>query len=193
MTKDYKVDVRVKNNLLYKAMVEEGYETAADLSRASGVTQSSIGNALNLKLSLHTRWGHIREAWIKLSKTLRRLPEDLVPKQHHYEALENNRASMEMDFGDVSYLIEKSPEQKLLESSVPDRIDEMLDTLTPTEKEVVEAVFGLNGKKDHTGEEISQIYGFSRTRSSQIARKALRKLKHKSRGARELLDALSAN
>jgi hypothetical protein len=47
--KDFNVTFKVRNNKLLSLMRMFGYETAADLSRASGVQQVDIGLYLNLK------------------------------------------------------------------------------------------------------------------------------------------------
>ena len=48
--KDYRVEVKVKNNYLFKLMQSYGLSNAAELSRASGLAQTAIGKVLNLKV-----------------------------------------------------------------------------------------------------------------------------------------------
>ena len=46
---DYELTLKIRNAPLLNVMREMGYNTAAELSRASGITQVTIGEMLNLK------------------------------------------------------------------------------------------------------------------------------------------------
>jgi RNA polymerase primary sigma factor len=57
--------------------------------------------------------------------------------------------------------------------------DEALSTLTPREERIVRMRFGLDRSgKEHTLEEIGQVFGVTRERIRQIESKALKKLRH---------------
>ena len=62
-----------------------------------------------------------------------------------------------------------------------DTIRKVLNSLTEREWKVISMRFGLNGYAESTLEEISQEFGVSRSRISQIEAKALRKLRHPNR------------
>lgn len=47
--KEYRLELKVKNGLLWRAMKDFGHDTVAELSRASGVNQHSLGEYMNLK------------------------------------------------------------------------------------------------------------------------------------------------
>ena len=55
--KDYRVEVKVKNNYLFNLMQSYGLSNGAELSRASGLDQTSIGRVLNLKAPAFTKKG----------------------------------------------------------------------------------------------------------------------------------------
>jgi RNA polymerase primary sigma factor len=74
-------------------------------------------------------------------------------------------------------------------SLLRERIESVLDQLTPREREVVRARYGLEGGRVLTLEELGEKYGVSRERIRQIEGLAMRKLQHPKR-ARELLDFL---
>lgn len=59
-----------------------------------------------------------------------------------------------------------------------------LSTLTPREERVLRMRFGIGMSTDHTLEEVGQTFNVTRERIRQIEAKALRKLKHPSRGRR---------
>jgi len=72
-------------------------------------------------------------------------------------------------------------------SLLRERIEIVLDQLTPREREVVRARYGLEGGRVLTLEELGEKFGVSRERIRQIEGLAMRKLQHPKR-ARELLD-----
>jgi RNA polymerase primary sigma factor len=58
-----------------------------------------------------------------------------------------------------------------------------LSSLTERERQVLELRFGLVDGRDHTLEEVSQLFNVTRERIRQIESKALRKLRHPSRSS----------
>ena len=70
-----------------------------------------------------------------------------------------------------------------------EQIDEVLSTLTPREKRVLQLRFGLEDKRSRTLEEVGKEFNVTRERIRQIEAKALRKLRHPSR-SRKLKDYL---
>ena len=70
-----------------------------------------------------------------------------------------------------------------------EQISEVLSTLTPREKRVLELRFGLGDGRARTLEEVGQVFGVTRERIRQIEAKALRKLRHPSR-SKKLKDYL---
>ena len=62
-----------------------------------------------------------------------------------------------------------------------EQLDEILDTLTPRERKVLELRFGLIDGTPRTLEEVGKEFDVTRERIRQIEAKALRKLKHPSR------------
>lgn len=68
-------------------------------------------------------------------------------------------------------------------------IEEVLETLSPREAEVLKMRFGLLGEKPATLEEVGKRFGVTRERIRQIEAKAIRRLKHPAR-RRKLRDYL---
>ena len=63
-----------------------------------------------------------------------------------------------------------------------EQLNTVLDTLTDREKRVIEERFGLKDGKPKTLEEVGKMFSVTRERIRQIEAKALRKLRHPSRG-----------
>ena len=60
-------------------------------------------------------------------------------------------------------------------------MDEVLDTLTDREENVLRLRFGLDDGKMRTLEDVGKVFNVTRERIRQIEAKALRKLRHPSR------------
>ena len=71
-----------------------------------------------------------------------------------------------------------------------EQLDEVLDTLTPREKKVLELRFGMTDGRTRTLEEVGKEFNVTRERIRQIEAKALRKLRHPSR-SKKLKDFLN--
>jgi RNA polymerase primary sigma factor len=74
-----------------------------------------------------------------------------------------------------------SPDKELLMDSLRKEIDRALNTLTRREADIIRLFFGVNGKHEHTLEEIGEEFNLSRERIRQIKEKAIRRLKHTTR------------
>ncbi|MFC2058831.1 RNA polymerase sigma factor RpoD [Chloroflexota bacterium] len=70
-----------------------------------------------------------------------------------------------------------------------DQVDEVLKTLTPRERRVLQLRFGLEDGRSRTLEEVGREFGVTRERIRQIEAKALRKLRHPTR-SKKLKDYL---
>ena len=75
-----------------------------------------------------------------------------------------------------------TPETGLLYDSLRKEIDRSISTLTQREADVLRYYFGLNGEHALTSEEIGEKFDLTRERVRQIKEKAVRRLKHTSRG-----------
>lgn len=88
---------------------------------------------------------------------------------------------------DISNL---TPEEYAINEVLKDEINDVLNTLTEREEQVLKLRFGLEDGTCRTLEEVGNIFGVTRERIRQIEAKALRKLRHPSR-SRKLKDYMS--
>ncbi len=77
------------------------------------------------------------------------------------------------------------PDEGLMAESLKKELQENLSMLTPREREVLSAYYGLNGQKPLTLEEIGELFGLTRERVRQVKERAIRRLR-KSRSRNEL-------
>jgi RNA polymerase primary sigma factor len=77
----------------------------------------------------------------------------------------------------------KSPYDLVAEQFLKEITSKQLSTLTQREERVLRMRFGIGMTSDHTLEEVGEQFGVTRERIRQIEAKALRKLKHPTRGS----------
>ena len=82
-----------------------------------------------------------------------------------------------------------SPSDAASLTMLRNEVEDILDTLTPRERRVLQLRFGLIDGHQRTLEEVGRRFGVTRERIRQIEAKALRKLRHPSR-SRKLRDYL---
>lgn len=71
-----------------------------------------------------------------------------------------------------------TPFQSLFNNMLKDKIEEVLDTLTPREARILKLRFGFESGHAYTLEEVGGKFGLTRERIRQIERKALSRLRH---------------
>jgi RNA polymerase primary sigma factor len=100
----------------------------------------------------------------------------------------------EDDDSDLSAFIEDSaaptPPQTAQNNILREKIDELLEKLTPREASILRLRFGLLNGQQYTLEEVGEKYGLTRERIRQIEGQALRRLRHPLH-SRQLRDFLS--
>jgi RNA polymerase primary sigma factor len=82
-----------------------------------------------------------------------------------------------------------SPMEATYKLMLRDKIDEVLNTLSPREARILRLRFGLESGRVYTLEEVGEKFGLTRERIRQIEGKALRQLRHPHK-ARQLKDFL---
>ena len=184
--KDYNITVTVRNNYLLTKMRELGIWTAADLWRATGVPQSTLGHYLGLLLPARMKNGEFRPAVNRLADFFRCLPEDLFPPQHLDASLPKNRGEFAVDLVDVQWLL-AGPErlalpadERIAEKNVATAISEALNNLTERQMRVIQLRYGFDGGGERTYSEIGKVIGVTRERVRQIELQALRRLRARS-------------
>ena len=108
-----------------------------------------------------------------------------------WQPLSLERPVGEDDDSEFGHFIENdslpSPSQSTFDKMLHEKIDVLLDTLTPREARILRLRFGLLNGRSHTLEEVGEKFGLTRERIRQIEGKALRRLRHPRR-SRHLRD-----
>ncbi|MFC7372547.1 RNA polymerase sigma factor RpoD [Fictibacillus iocasae] len=77
-----------------------------------------------------------------------------------------------------------APSEAAAYELLKEQLEDVLDTLTDREENVLRLRFGLDDGRTRTLEEVGKVFGVTRERIRQIEAKALRKLRHPSRSKR---------
>ena len=190
---DYRVELKVKNNNILRKIEEAGYKTVGEFCRLNNRPswQSQIGSYVNLKETPLNAAGDFYPHVYEMSDILNCSPEDLFTQTQLQTALETNKRTIQVNEAEMEFMLNHAPEPLLLEDKIhadrlPEKIDEILKTLTPREEKIISLRFGLDGVPPQTLEEVGHLFGVTRERIRRIEVKALRKMRHPER-SKELL------
>lgn len=119
---------------------------------------------------------------------------DMTPeKVREIQKIAQEPVSLETPIGeeDDSHLGDFIPDDDALAPAdaaayelLKEQLEDVLDTLTEREENVLRLRFGLDDGRTRTLEEVGKVFGVTRERIRQIEAKALRKLRHPSRSKR---------
>ena len=177
---DYRVEIKVRNARIYRAMKAAGYETVAQVCKAFNLHPTAVGKLLNMKVAPTLRNGEWREEVVVLCSGLGKMPAELFSEEQMV-AWGKTTGVVDLDIKQVGNLLAgDTPDSLLANKEMQGLLDNALESLTPQENSVLRRRFGIDGE-EMTFEAIAVADGLSRTRIAQIEGKGLRKLRHPSR------------
>src|SRR3989344_5409369 len=203
LLEDLRLEMKIKNNILWKK-IHEKFPSVAALCRANeglGMYPTQVGKLLAFKTSpfYYRRVGkektYVRE-YRKLCLVLEQAlnyPAEILFPEELCQKFVGTQTSKAIQLNSFSAL--PSPEkQKILFLPAPDnvshelelsemkeKIEDVLNTLTKREKEIVKLRYGIPDGVIYTAEELFKIFKVSRSRIFQIETKAIWKLQQSSR------------
>ena len=183
--KEFRLKVSVRNNLLLSAIEAQGYASVAEFERACGLGMGRINNLVAMREAPISTFGEFSKNAKLVMEVLGAAPTDLWTEQQLTIKLKTNSGERAIDANLVQHLLEQqdrtdylpSPEDSLLAAETSAIVNEVLGTLKPREKDVLQQRF----EKDLTLEEVGNHHGVSKERIRGIEAKALRKLRDPTR------------
>ena len=176
MTADYSIKVTVRNARILRRMKELGIKTVTELSRRSGVCQSTLGLLINMrKPPLKNLSGLWTEPALALSAALRTDPEELWTESQRTMKLSTNTQEISISEDELRQLMSSDRPERLLGQR--QGLMRALDTIKPRDRECIERYY----LHDEAMEDIAQDLGVGRSRVSNIIRRGLRQLQHPDR------------
>jgi hypothetical protein len=205
-TKDFRVTVKVRNNLLLSRMESLGIPTMSALARVAGVHPTEVHEVAAMRTGFIKPNGQWRKAVRKIADALCCRPEDIIPEAARSEPMKQREASFTMNAEDGRALGLSLRNLALPPSADRDRreteelVEMLLESLSPRERRVLRSRFGFDEEKTLgelgaefglTGERVRLIEGEALNR---LGRPTMAKLINKLSGTnshRELLGSLS--
>lgn len=185
---EYRAEVRVKNNLLLRAIEDSGFSSVREFCDKYELNYNGVIALIGMRQpAIAKRDGDYRGIVKKIAMLLGVMPEDIVPARAMAGAQKTvvvREFTEEQLDGFLS--APPSPEAIVDQQDRERVISQVLDTLAPRERDILKKRFGLEGEEEHTLEELANVHHVGRERIRQIEARALRKCRHPSR-----LDLLS--
>ena len=187
---EYRIDLKVRNNLILSAIELAGYKNVAQFCKAANLSHSNVGCLINFKTSPLSSTGDLTPTAQGICDFLGLLPEELWTKEQLAFVLPTNKSHFDMSHKAMVEMFARHTGE-LLEAPAPDAgleeedrhrvVAEVLDSLTPREAKVLRLRFGIDTQNDLTLEEVGATFDVCRERIRQIETKAVRKLKRAER------------
>jgi RNA polymerase sigma factor (sigma-70 family) len=179
----YRVEVKIRNGVLFKLMEGAGIKTVQELSRLAGTHPGNAGKLANLLISPLRADGRPRVFAKKIAGVFGVSPEDLCPAEMLLAPLQKNKSSVDVSHEELARYLPGAEDPASLEDQLemarlPMKTQDLLAArLTQREQKVINQRYGLNGEDELTLGEIGEQQDVSRERIRQIEQKALRKLR----------------
>lgn len=185
--KDYALQIKIKNNYLLQMMKRRDIFTAVELSRQTGLTQSTLGKLLGLQMAAYGSSGKLIPSVIRLCEFFDCLPEDIFPEQHLQESLPINKVLIEANAEDLiplsMRLASQDPLDLLIQEEEEERttamITEAVAGLRLKDRVILKHRFGLGRDSPATVKEVGERLAFSRERVRMIEARGLRLLRRR--------------
>ena len=179
--KEFRLKVSVRNNLLLSAIEAQGYTSVAEFERACGLGMGRINNLVAMRDAPILQSGEFSQNAKLVMEVLGAAPTDLWTEQQLTIKLKTNSGERAIDADIVQHLLEQkdrtdylpSPEDSLLAAETAAIVEQVLGTLKPREKDILQQRF----VNDSTLQEVGNHHGLSKERIRAIESKALRKLR----------------
>mgnify|MGYP003651682882 FL=1 len=182
---DYRVNVKVRNARLLRAIEGAGYVSGAKFAKASGISYSTLIKYLNLALSPLGRNDNYTDQAMKLCEFLNKGPDDLWSIEQ-LTPLKTNKAEREVAANQVRFIMHQrdsstsDPELLIEQREDIGMLNAMIETLSPREQEILRLRHGIDCA-EHTLSQAAELFGVSKERVRQIEAKAMRKMRHPDR------------
>lgn len=171
---EFRVDIKVRNNLLLSLIENAGFKSVREFSETSGIPRAKIDEFLNLKSSPLNNDGTFCKAAQLLMDYFGVLPEDIWSPEQMTMELENNKSHINMQSTEVKALLLRSAGHQLEQETPEDaynlkmiqgQVQEIINNkLTPRMIHVIKRKLEgatereIGSELNVTGDRIRQIY-----------------------------------
>lgn len=166
---DYVIHAKLKNGNLLRAILAVS-PNVAQFCKEHGLSQSAVGDFINLKNPALLESGGWKESALRLADILGVLPDELFVEEQQTVRLETNQAYIEISRQQALSCVTglEKIEQQIDVNRV---VDKLMANSTPREKIVIDCRY----TQDMTLDETAKRIGVSTARVRQIEANALRR------------------
>lgn len=180
--KDYRAELKIKNNRLLKRIEELGFASVRAFCTAFGLNYSLTINLICMSKPAHRSNGAPSRTVSELAAALSCNVEDLFNDRQWSANFKTTKTTLEVDdpflsLDECTNLSLPSPHEDL---EMRDLVARGLQGLTDREKYVLASLYGLDGP-EQTLDDVGEVLRVTKERVRQIEAKAFRKIKHPSR------------
>lgn len=179
--KDFRLEIKVRNNRILKAIQDSGYESIPEFAKYSKVSYNRILDYISFKLSpINKKTGLWCKTALRLAEDLGVIPEEIFP---YTTVLKNNTTITELDKEDIIPFLSGvrnhyTQIEDITKKELKQKLSDSLTKLTPRQVQILTLRFGLDGEEEKTLEQTAEIIGLNnRERVRQIEHQAFRKIK----------------
>lgn len=168
--KDYRVNLKVRNNKILTAIEKVGGVTGQKWCTENNISYCTLNNLINMSISPINSHGDIIPTVEKLMIVTNSMLSDLFSEDQIYNPIEDNKFEFTSTLEQICSISQPNEElQKLIDNS--------LSQLSPRQALVLKARYGIDGEAK-TLDRIASEQGVTKERICQIEANALRILRH---------------
>lgn len=172
---DYEVTIKVRNGRIKAAMRKAGYESVAELCRATDNRETEVGKIVNMKISpIDSRTGMWRKVVFDISSALHCEPEDLFTERQMQGFNNTEMCRIVSEEQALAIGAEGGAEGTILCKEVVSHLEENFNTRNV---DIFKSRFGLNGDPEMTLVEIGEKHDLTKESIRRIESMMLRYLK----------------
>jgi len=187
MTKPVRLEMRVRNNVLWHAIFDH-YSSVAEFARLRNVDHCLVGGLLNLTMSpFRKRDGGYYKFAIDVANAAG-VPLEILYPENLYGGISMPKVAVEMNLPELPigrealYLPAPDDATDLTTNNeFREALSRAMDGLSEREQSIIRARYGLDTGAEMTLREMGSAQGVGHERIRQIEARALRKLRHPSR------------
>jgi len=177
---EYRIKISVRNNLIMSAIEKAGYTSIQRFCRDKDISASGVTALIALKTPPIMRCGSFSSIASQLMAELCMLPTELWTAEQLTMALKHNTSFRNV--GKEELQLSSDEALKLVfDREKEEKVAEVLETMTPRNKKVLEMRYGIGGGEPLTLEEVATVFDLTKERIRQIEAKAIRLLKESER------------
>jgi DNA-binding XRE family transcriptional regulator len=142
--KDYRIEIKVKNNRLLTKMEGAGYFSVAKLADTIGMNRHTIYRIVSMKSAALDEEGYYRPEALRIAEFLNCTPQDIYPPAQMRGTMKENKAQITANANEVDSLTSSlrtlafSPERKMILEDAKQVLKAAMMTLTPKEQRILD-------------------------------------------------------